>query len=48
MAKISQAQRAKIDETVMANPERYVRSSLFRAMKRDIEMFGPAAFDKEE
>ncbi|MEH2506841.1 hypothetical protein V1290_005652 [Bradyrhizobium sp. AZCC 1578] len=41
---ISPAQQQKIVETLRANPERFLQSGLFRAMQRDVEMFGRKAF----
>jgi hypothetical protein len=46
MEKISPTQQEKIDESLRANPDRFLQSGLFRAMQRDIEMFGPEAFAK--
>jgi hypothetical protein len=46
MAKISPTQQKKIAESIRANPDRFVQSGLFRAMQRDVEMFGKAAFQK--
>jgi hypothetical protein len=41
---ISPAQQQKIAETLRANPDRFLESGLFRAMQRDVEMFGRDAF----
>lgn len=41
---ISPAQQQKIAETFRANPERFLQSGLFRAVQRDVEMFGRDAF----
>jgi len=46
MGKISPTQQEKIAETIRANPDRFVQSCLFRAMQRDVEMFGADAFQK--
>jgi hypothetical protein len=46
MEKMSPAQQRKIAESIRADPDRFVRSGLFRAMQRDIEMFGDEAFAK--
>jgi hypothetical protein len=46
MGKISPTQQEKIAESIRANPNRFVQSGLFRAMQRDVEMFGPEAFQK--
>jgi hypothetical protein len=42
--RISPTQRQKIDESLRADPDRFIRSGLFRAMQRDVEMFGSDAF----
>lgn len=44
METISPAQQQKINETMRANTERFLQSGLFRAMQRDVEMFGHDAF----
>lgn len=44
MAKISPVQQRKINESLKSNIDRFAQSSLFRAMKRDVEMFGEEAF----
>ncbi len=41
---MSPAQQQKVAETIRANPERFLQSGLFRAMQRDVEMFGRDAF----
>jgi len=41
---MSPAQQEKVAETIRANPERFLTSGLFRAMQRDVEMFGRDAF----
>jgi hypothetical protein len=41
---ISPAQQKKIAETLRADPDRFLESGLFRAMQRDLEMFGHDAF----
>ena len=46
MEKISRTQQEKIAESIRADPGRFLQSGLFRAMQRDIEMFGPEAFAK--
>jgi hypothetical protein len=46
MEKISAVQQAKIAESLRENPDRFIQSGLFRAMQRDIEMFGDDAFAK--
>ena len=46
MAAISAGQQQKIEETPRASPERFLQSGLFRAMQRDVEMFGTDAFSK--
>jgi hypothetical protein len=46
MEKISPTQQKKIAESIRSNPGRFVQSGLFRAMQRDVEMFGPKAFAK--
>ena len=46
MEKISATQQEKIAESLRANPDRFIQSGLFRAMQRDIEMFGDDAFAK--
>jgi hypothetical protein len=46
MEKISATQQKKIADSLKADPERFLQSGLFRAMQRDIEMFGTEAFAK--
>jgi len=46
MEKISPTQQRKIAESIRANPDQFVQSGLFRAMQRDVEMFGEDAFAK--
>ncbi|MDT4739242.1 hypothetical protein [Bradyrhizobium sp. WYCCWR 12699] len=46
MERISPTQQQKITEAVRANLGRFAQSGLFRAMKRDVEMFGSHAFTK--
>lgn len=41
---ISPAQQQKIVESFQANSERFLQSGLYRAMQRDVEMFGEDAF----
>jgi hypothetical protein len=41
---MSPAQQKKVAETIRDNPERFLTSGLFRAMQRDVEMFGRDAF----
>jgi hypothetical protein len=48
METISPTQQQKIADSIMANPDRFIRSGLFRAMQRDVEMFGSDAFAKYE
>jgi hypothetical protein len=48
MEKISPTQQKKIEESIRANPDQFVRSGMFRAMQRDVEMFGKDAFAKYE
>jgi hypothetical protein len=44
--KISVPQQEKIAQSVRDNADRFLQSGLFRAMQRDIEMFGADAFAK--
>lgn len=44
METISPTQQQKIAETFRASPERFLQSGLYRAMQRDVEMFGRDAF----
>ena len=46
MEKMSPLQQQKIAKTIRDNPDRFVQSGLFRAMQRDVEMFGSEAFAK--
>jgi hypothetical protein len=46
METISPVQQQKINESLRADPERFLQSGLFRAMQRDIEMFGRDAFSE--
>jgi hypothetical protein len=43
---ISPAQKQKIADALLANPDRFLQSGLFRAMQRDVDMFGDEAFRK--
>lgn len=45
METISGPQQQKINEALRENPERVLQSSLFKAMQRDVEMFGRDAFN---
>jgi hypothetical protein len=45
-ATISPVQQQKVNESVLANPDKFLASGVYRAMQRDIEMFGDAAFTK--
>lgn len=44
---ISEKQQDKINETIRANIDKYASSDAFRALRRDVEMFGGAAFNRE-
>jgi|GEM_PF-4363305 len=44
MANISSNQKARIRDAFEKNMDQYVGSDLFRAMARDVAMFGPLAF----
>ncbi|MBR1200020.1 hypothetical protein JQ574_28920 [Bradyrhizobium sp. AUGA SZCCT0158] len=46
MEKISPIQQEKVAESIRANPVRFLQSGLFKAMQRDVEMFGSDAFAK--
>lgn len=46
-AQISEKQRAKIQESMMADVDRAANSASFEAMKCDVAMFGRDAFDDE-
>jgi hypothetical protein len=46
MEKMSPTQQEKVAESISANPDRFVQSGVFRALQRDVEMFGADAFAK--
>jgi hypothetical protein len=46
LEKISPTQQRKIAESIRANPDQLIQSGFFRAMQRDVEMFGEDAFAK--
>lgn len=41
--RISQEQQDKLEADIIKNPERFLKSGTFEAMRRDVEMFGNAA-----
>lgn len=43
--RLSPKQRAKIDQAYNQNRSRFAKSQLFKAMQRDVEMFGEDAFE---
>lgn len=46
METISPSQQREIADSFRADPDRFLQSGLFRAMQRDVEMFGDDAFSK--
>jgi hypothetical protein len=46
MEKLSVTQRQKVNQSIRADPERFLQSGIFKAMQRDVEMFGSDAFFK--
>jgi hypothetical protein len=45
-AALSPAQKAKIDEAMLADPDRVLTSESFRAMQGDVSLFGEDAFSR--
>jgi hypothetical protein len=48
MARMSSAQRRKVDDHVRANLDQFANSDVFKAMQFDVDMFGHRAFHDRE
>jgi hypothetical protein len=48
MRGLSETEQHKIDKHIMANPDKFIHSDLYRAMEQDIELFGADAFSRKK
>ena len=47
MKTMSENQQRKVDSAIETDPERFLKSEVFRAMQQDVKMFGSKAFARK-